>query len=91
MTPQQLWNSYITFHPEATSSSYEAWCYGSDTPDKLAELTAKGIKTATASAYPVYEYENCPLPKEGAYNIILLTDGSALCITKTVKVSVSSL
>jgi uncharacterized protein YhfF len=88
MTPQKLWNDFISLNPEAAGSKYEAWCYGSDTPDELVELTAKGIKTATASAYPVYEFENSPLPREGGYNIILLSDGSALCITKTIKVTV---
>lgn len=87
MTEKEMWEAYLSEHPWAKEKKYEAWCYGSDTPDKLAELTASGIKTATASAYPIYEYENCDLPKVGDYNIILRSDGTALCITQTTNVA----
>lgn len=88
MTEKEMWEKYLSEHPWAEGKKYEAWRYGSDTPDKLAGLTASGIKTATASAYPLYEYENCDLPKVGDYNIILRTDGTALCITQTICVTV---
>ena len=87
MNAEELWNAFVTAHPEAADAAYEAWCYGSDAADELARLTADGIKTATASAYPLYELEQEELPKVGEYNVILLTDGTALCITKTTKVS----
>ena len=87
MNAEELWNAFVTAHPEAADAAYEAWCYGSDAADELARLTADGIKTATASAYPLYEPEQEELPEVGEYNIILLTDGTALCITKTTKVS----
>ena len=57
-------------------------------PDLLLQLTLSGIKTATASAYPFYEYENYNLPKVGDHNIILKTDRSALCIIRTTSVKV---
>ena len=88
MTQQKLWAAYILEHPRYQNEHYEAWCYGSDTPDLLAELTVSGTKTATASAYPFYEYENCRLPKAGEHNIILATNGSAVCITQTTRVTV---
>ena len=87
MNAEQMWKSFAAVQPEAADASYEAWCYGSDAADELARLTAGGIKTATASAYPLYELEQEDLPKVGEYNVILLTDGTALCITKTTKVS----
>lgn len=37
--------------------------------DDLAQLVLKGVKTATASAYDLYEKE--PLPAFGAYDVIL--------------------
>ncbi|USS92400.1 ASCH domain-containing protein [Fructobacillus americanaquae] len=37
--------------------------------DALAQLVLKGVKTATASAYDLYEEE--PLPAFGAYDVIL--------------------
>ena len=88
MTAKEMWEAFAATHPEAANADYEAWCYGSDTPDALAQLTLDGIKTATASAYPLYELEKEPLPAEGEYNVILLTDGSALCITRTTRVYV---
>lgn len=89
MTEKQMWEAYIRKYPEYKDETYEAWCYGSDTPELLAELTVSGIKTATASAFPFYEYENCDLPRPGELNIILDTEGSAVCITKTLSVAVT--
>ena len=87
MNEEQMWQAFTAAHPETADAAYEAWCYGSDAADELAQLTAAGIKTATASAYPMYELEGEELPKAGEYNVILLTDGTALCITKTTKVA----
>ena len=87
MTGEELWNLFTAAHPEAENAEYEIWCYGSDAADELARLTADGIKTATASAYPLYELEGEELPKAGEYNVILCTDGTALCITETTKVT----
>ena len=86
MTDKELWAEFTRIHPEASGKKYEAWCYGSEAADELARLTWSGMKTATASAYPLYEIENEPLPEEGEYNIILYSDGTAACVTKTVKV-----
>lgn len=88
MTGKEMWDAYVALHPEAADADYEAWCYGSDAADELAELTVSGIKTATASAYPLYELEAEPLPPEGEYNVILRTDETAVCITKTTRVYV---
>ena len=80
MKEQELWQAYTHEKPAYKNEQYEAWCYGSDDPDLLLQLTLSGIKTATASAYPFYEYENCNLPKVGDHNIILKTDGSGVSI-----------
>lgn len=74
-------------YPEYKDEPYEAWSYGVD-PDELAELTLKGIKTATTSGYEFYELENEVLPKENEYNIILDGADNAICITRTTKVYV---
>ena len=55
MTEKEMWAAYIQENPSYKEQCYEAWCYGSKTPDLLAELTASGTKTATASAYPFYK------------------------------------
>ena len=87
MTAKEMWDAYVQQYPEAAQQSYDAWCYG-DAPDELAELTRKGIKTATASAYPIYELEGEALPEDGAYSVILWADESAACIIRTEKVYV---
>ena len=87
MTAQQMWELFVKQNPDAADHTYDAWCYG-DAPDELAELTRKGIKSATASAYPIYELEGEPLPEEGGYNIILDSNESAVCITRTERVFV---
>ena len=87
MTAQEMWELFVKQNPDAANRTYDAWCYG-DAPDELAELTRKGIKSATASAYPVYELEGESLPEEGGYNIILDSNESAVCITRTERVFV---
>jgi len=48
----------------------------------------QGEKTATASAFELYEIEKEPLPKVGAYNIVLDSKDEAICIIQTTKVYV---
>lgn len=88
MTGKEMWETYINMYPEAEETACEIWCYGSDEADELARLTAAGIKTATASAYPLYELDHCDLPREGEYNVIEDTTGTAVCVTRTLRVSV---
>ncbi|WP_220728775.1 ASCH domain-containing protein [Apilactobacillus xinyiensis] len=66
--------------PENTvlQSSYQ---FGVDA-DHLADLVQTGIKTATTSAYDLYE-PNEPLPKVGAYDVILNSRDEPICVTKT--------
>ena len=82
MTAQEMWDAF------GASSAYEAWAFGDD-PDKLAQLVRSGIKTATASAYPLYELEEEPLPRAGEYSVILDTREEAVCVIRTEKVYVT--
>lgn len=84
MTHQELWAAYRTAHPEA-GEDYEAWAYGAD-PDGLAELTRAGVKTATASAGPLYELEGETLPQTGEYSVILNSWDEAVCVIRTTRV-----
>lgn len=81
MTAEELWQK------SGIDGEYEAWAFG-EAQDKLAGLVMDGIKTATSSAYAVYEAENEPVPKEGSYSIILDSKGEAACIIKTINVDV---
>ena len=79
MTAEELWER------SGITGSYEAWPFG-EAPDKLAELVVQGVKTATCSAYDLYQTNNEPLPKAGDYSIILNSNNEAVCIIKTLKV-----
>ena len=82
MTAEELWKK------SGLSGDHEAWAFG-EAPDKLAELVVQGIKTATCSAYDLYQMNNEPLPKAGDYSIILDSREEAVCIIKTRKVYVT--
>lgn len=84
MNAKQLWSFFISTHSQYKNTPYTAWQFGAEA-GLLAELTAKGIKTATTSGYDLYEKEKEPLPIEGEFNIILNQDD---CITQTTKVYV---
>ncbi len=86
MTGKDLWEAFIT-NNDLEDREYEAWAFGVDA-DLLAHLVAIGEKTATASAYPLYELEKEPLPKAGAYSVILDSNDNGVCIIQTQKVTV---
>lgn len=69
------------------TGNYEAWQFG-DAPDELACLTASGVKTATAGLYLWYELEDEPLPKVGAYSVVIDSRNRAVCIIQTTNVTV---
>ncbi|MBU3142736.1 ASCH domain-containing protein [Clostridium sp. CF012] len=85
MTEKEMWNLY-TQNNHMKNKTYDAWCFGGDTPNELAKLVVDDVKTATASAYQLYELDNSPLPPIGGLNIILDSDNNAVCITETIKV-----
>lgn len=86
MTEREIWKEYTT-NCNIEDYEYQAWAFGDDA-DLLADLVIKGEKTATASAYPLYELENESLPKVGAYSVILNSKEEAVCIIQTTKVYV---
>ncbi|GEL16123.1 ASCH domain-containing protein [Pediococcus cellicola] len=82
------WETFCESH-KLKDAVYEAWAFG-DSPemaDELADLTFRGIKTATTSAYDLYE-KGESVPQVGEYNLILDGKGHPVCITKTVVVEV---
>ena len=86
MTGKDLWESFVT-NNHLEDCWYEAWAFGVEA-DLLAHLVAIGEKTATASAYPLYELEKEPLPKTGAYSVILDSNDNGVCVIQTQKVTV---
>ncbi|MFC3927466.1 ASCH domain-containing protein [Streptococcus caprae] len=87
MTPEDMWQAYKTINPNA-GDDYEAWAFGL-LEDELAQLVLDGVKTATASGYDLYALEDEPLPSDSSYNIILDSQGNAVCVTKQTKVYVT--
>lgn len=86
MTAQEIWDEYRKSNPIA--DKYDAWSFGSSLSDQLANLVLQGIKTSTSSAYQSYLPHGCPLPLIGEYNVILNSINEAVCITKTIKVTI---
>lgn len=86
MTGKELWDRF-TEESNLDDCEYEAWAFGVDA-DLLAHLVVTGTKTATASAYPLYELEKEPLPRTGAYSVILDSNDNAVCVIQTTKVAV---
>ena len=86
MTPQECWNQYKEINPLAGPEP-EAWAFGA-APDLLAELVAKGVKTATASAYDEYVHFEEELPRVGDLDVVLDGQGQAVGIIETTKVTV---
>ena len=87
MTEREMWNLYIQ-NNHVKNKTYDAWSFGEEPllANKLAKLVLTGIKTATASAYELYEIENTQLPSVNDLNIILDSCNRAICIIKTTKV-----
>ena len=83
MTAEELWKK------SGLSGTYTAWPFG-EVPDKLAAMVVRGVKTATCSAYDLYKINNEPLPQAGEYSVILDSAGEAVCIIRTVRVTVTA-
>ena len=86
MTGKELWDLF-TKENNIDENNYEAWAFGVEA-DVLANLVVTGEKTATASAYPLYEVEDEPLPSAGEYSVILDSKDNAVCVIQTTKVYV---
>ena len=86
MDAQTMWKRFSEQN-NCTEQEYEAWAFGGE-PDKLANLVLSGEKTATSSAYKLYESEGEPIPKAGEYSVILDGKNRAVCVIRTTKVFV---
>ena len=83
---EEYWNDY--WKNQEKPKSVSAWQFGDD-PDTLAQLVVDGIKTATCSAYILYEIENEPMPTTEDYSIILNSEDEPVAIIKTVEVTIT--
>ncbi len=85
----KLWEEYKKTNPQAPEH-YDVWGFGSSNTmaEELATLVMKGIKTATASNYILYELEKEELPYVGLFNVILNGYDEAVAIIKTTAIDV---
>ena len=81
MTAEEMWKQ------SGLAGEYDAWAFG-EAADKLAALVKAGIKTATCSAYDLYEAEGEDLPLPGDTSVILDSSDEAVCIIRTTRVYV---
>ena len=81
---KQYWEKFCREINIPKDTKYEAWSFGNtkEMADELAALVNKGIKTATTSAYELYEKDE-HIPQAGEYNIILDGSNKPVCITQT--------
>lgn len=85
MTAEQMWAEFAARNG-LEGAEWDAWAFGGDA-DGLARLVLAGRKTATSSAYPLYELEGEPLPEAGEYSVILNSRAEAVCVIRTERVS----
>lgn len=89
MNPQTMkfWNEYWENQEKRPEKEAEVFQFGADA-DWLASLVVEGKKTATCSAYVLYEAENEPLPQVGEYNIVLDAKEQPAAIIRITEVSI---
>lgn len=81
---KDYWKKFCEENQIEIDTRYDAWSFGNTKKmaDELADLVKLRIKTATTSAYELYEPDE-QLPEVGEYNIILNGSGEPVCITQT--------
>lgn len=82
MNAEEMWRRF------GREDDFDSWSFGDDA-DRLAQLVLEGKKTATSSAFPLYEREGEPLPRVGQYSVVLDSSQTAVCIIKTTGVYVA--
>ncbi|MBA1392356.1 ASCH domain-containing protein [Lactobacillus sp. XV13L] len=75
---KDFWQNFCKRHSMAVDTPVDAWAFGDD-PDGLAALVKRGIKTATTSAYELYDQNN-ELHQVGEWGIVLTSAGSPVCV-----------
>ena len=86
MTAREMWLLFKKKN-SINTDTYEVWAFG-DEPDELARLVLEGKKTATASVYDLYGYDNEPLPKAGEYSVIIDSQDRAVCVIRDTEVAI---
>ena len=86
MTDKEMWSAFCR-QSNIQDTDYDSWAFGDDA-DKLASLVLEGRKSATASVYDLYAYDNEELPQVGSYSVILDSEDNAVCVIRDTEVRV---
>lgn len=84
---QMYWDEYWRSQGKEKPTLVSSWPFGAN-PDHLAQLVIDGVKTATCSAFILYERGNEPIPSVEEYSVILNSKDQPLAIIKTVDVKI---
>lgn len=78
---KEFWRDFCQKHRLAENTEVEAFAFGAtkEEADELADLVNRRIKTATTSAYELYEKDE-PLPYAGQWSIILDGADKPVCV-----------
>lgn len=82
-----FWNEFKENTQRQDLQYKEAFQFGAKT-DWLADLVLEGKKTATCSAYDLYDMEGESLPQAGEYSIVLNSQEAPLAVIQTESVEV---
>lgn len=85
-----FWNEYWMRQDKEPLKEYDAFQFGSNA-DCLAQLVAAGKKTATCSAFLLYEIEGEAVPKVGQYSIVLNSNDLPVAIIQVTSVALISM
>ncbi|MCL2841821.1 MAG: ASCH domain-containing protein [Defluviitaleaceae bacterium] len=84
---QLYWNKFWEGKVQPTSVVAEQFGFECHA-DELSQLILDGKKTATCSAYVLYEIENQPLPTVDTYTIVLNSKNEPVAIIRTTEVQI---
>lgn len=77
MTHEKLWEKFCEANHLDIDTHYSVWSFGGN-PDAPVKLVIDEVKTATASAYELYELDDEePMPHAGDYSVITDSAGDA--------------
>lgn len=87
---KQMWIAYHSSLGLAAPDEpiADLFCDNEKDANELADLVNKGIKKATAGALWAYEKTGSKIPKPGEIFVVTDWAGNAVCIVKTIKVSI---
>lgn len=89
MTPNELFKKAQKYNIVPHDAKLQSAFQFGVSADELADLVISGQKTATTSSLDLYEKDE-PLPKLGAYDVVLGSENQAICVIKNDNVEIKN-